>query len=199
MSREQLGCVIMASGLGTRFGGNKLMADLNGRPLLAWVLDATKGVFDRRVVVTRHGDVAGLCRDWKVETVLHDLPSRSDTIRLGLEALGEGLDGCLFCPGDQPLLRRESVRAMALAAAREPGFIWRLAWAGVPGAPVLFPRWTFGELRSLPPGMGGSAVVQKYPGQVRMVPAQDAAELMDADRPEALERLRLLAGGERRS
>lgn len=27
-----LGCVIMASGLGKRFGGNKLMADLMGSP-----------------------------------------------------------------------------------------------------------------------------------------------------------------------
>ena len=29
-----LGCVIMASGLGTRFGGNKLMADFDGQPLI---------------------------------------------------------------------------------------------------------------------------------------------------------------------
>ena len=30
----KIGCVIMASGLGKRFGGNKLMADFQGKPLL---------------------------------------------------------------------------------------------------------------------------------------------------------------------
>ena len=31
------GCIIMASGLGTRFGSNKLMADLDGAPLGLYV------------------------------------------------------------------------------------------------------------------------------------------------------------------
>ena len=32
---KSLGCVIMASGLGKRFGGNKLMADFHGQPMIA--------------------------------------------------------------------------------------------------------------------------------------------------------------------
>ena len=49
----RLGCVVMASGVGRRFGGGKLLAGLWGRPLLQYALDATGGVFLRRVVVTR--------------------------------------------------------------------------------------------------------------------------------------------------
>ena len=41
----QSGCVIMASGLGKRFGGNKLLARLKGRPLIQYALDATEGIF----------------------------------------------------------------------------------------------------------------------------------------------------------
>ena len=104
----RIGCVIMASGLGKRFGGNKLMADFHGRPMVQKALDATEGLFSRRVVVTRHESVADLCRKQKIDVVLHDLPHRSDTVRLGLEALGE-LDACMFLTGDQPLLRRETV------------------------------------------------------------------------------------------
>ena len=84
----QIGCVIMASGLGKRFGGNKLMADFNGKPMIQRALDLTEGLFCRRVVVTRHERIAGLCREQNVDVVLHDLPHRSDTVRLGLEALG---------------------------------------------------------------------------------------------------------------
>lgn len=185
------GCVVMASGVGKRFGSNKLMADFRGEPLLCRALDATEGIFARRVVVTRHREVEQLCRGWKVECLLHDLPQRSDTVRLGLEAL-QGVESCLFCPGDQPLLCRDTVAAMALCALQEPQSIWRAAFEGRPGAPVLFPGWAFPELRSLPEGAGGGAVIQKHPERVRLLPVRDERELMDADTPQAL---RLLADG----
>ena len=180
-----LGCVIMASGLGKRFGGNKLMADFHGQPLICRALSATDGIFHRRVVVTRHKDVAELCREKGIETVLHDLPYRSDTVRLGLEAVG-AVDGCLFLPGDQPLLRRETVAALALAGVNDPESIWRAAFGDTPGSPVLFPRWTFPELSTLPEGKGGGFVVKKYPERLRRVSVRDRLELMDVDSPEDL-------------
>lgn len=180
-----LGCVIMASGLGKRFGGNKLMADFCGEPLICRALSATDGVFCRRVVVTRHEDVAVLCREKGIETVLHQLPRRSDTVRLGLETVGD-VAGCLFLPGDQPLLRRETVAALALAAVNDPESIWRAAFGDTPGSPVLFPRWTFPELRELPEGTGGGFLAKKYPERVRLYPVRDPYELMDADSPEEL-------------
>ena len=183
-----LGCVIMASGLGRRFGGNKLMADFYGEPLICRALDATEGIFSRRVVVTRHPEVEALCRDRNVPVLLHELPLRSDTVRLGTQAVGDR-DGCLFCPGDQPLLRRETVASLALCAVNGKSFIWRTAFGDTPGAPVLFPRWTFPELLTLPPGQGGGFLIKKYPGQVRSVPVRDARELMDADSPEDLSAL----------
>ena len=88
----QLGCVIMASGLGKRFGGGKLLAQLEGKSLLEWTLDATEDIFRRRIVVTRHREVEALCREREVPALLHNLPFRSDTIRLGLEALEKGAE-----------------------------------------------------------------------------------------------------------
>ena len=182
------GCVIMASGLGKRFGGNKLMADFRGEPMIARALTATEALFARRVVVTRHADVAALCRTRGVEVVLHDRPYRSDTVRLGLEAVGE-VTSCMFCPGDQPLLRRETVAALVSAWEKEPDAIWRTGFEGLPGAPVLFPKWTFNELRTLPEGKGGSFLTKKYPERVRMLPVRDRYELVDVDTPETLREL----------
>lgn len=188
-SLPPLGCVIMASGQGTRFGGNKLMAGFGGKPMLAWALDATEGIFSCRVVVTRHPEIAALCHGKNVPVLLHCLPNRSDTVRLGLEALGENLSGCMFCPGDQPLLSRESIQAMAQCALRKPEHIWQLAWQGSAGSPVLFPRWAFSRLRTLPQGMGGSVILKQNPGQVRFVPARKPCELWDVDTPEQLHAL----------
>lgn len=183
------GCVIMASGLGKRFGGNKLMADFHGKRLIEYVLDATEGLFTKRVAVTRHADVAELCRERNVDVVLHDLPHRSDTVRLGMEALGT-VDSCMFCPADQPLLRRETVEALLHCAAEQKDRIWRTCRGQLPGSPVIFPAWAFDELKSLPEGKGGSFLLEKYPELVSLMEVSDVHELMDADTPEALELLK---------
>ena len=73
-----------------------------------------------RLVVTRSEEVHRLCTALGVPVLLHALPHRSDTVRLGLSALLRGqpaLCGCLFVPGDQPLLRRSTVDGMCAAFA----------------------------------------------------------------------------------
>ncbi len=113
-----VGCVIMASGRAVRFGSNKLLADFGGAPLIAQALDVTETpALAARVVVTRSPEVAELACKAGVKAILHSLPGRNDTVRLGLEALLSelpGLAGCIFLPGDQPLLRKESLEAMVL-------------------------------------------------------------------------------------
>ena len=112
------GCIVMASGVGARFGGNKLMAELCDVPLVGHVVRATDGLFSRRVVVTCHADVAALCETLGAQVILHDEPGRNDTVRLGMEAM----DGCAtvtFVQGDQPLIRPASIAALLRAAERD--------------------------------------------------------------------------------
>ena len=185
----RVGCVIMASGLGKRFGGNKLMADFCGKPMIRRALDATEGLFSARVVVTRHESVAALCREQAVDVVLHDLPHRNDTVRLGLEALGE-LDACMFLPGDQPLLRRETVAKLLERWRQDPDLMVRPIHGDTVGSPVLFPAWAFSELKDLPEGKGGGAVIKNHPHEIAHYPVPDPFELADADTQETLELLK---------
>ena len=187
-----LGCVIMASGLGKRFGANKLMADFHGKPMIQRALDATEGLFSRRVVVTRHESVAQLAREQNVEVVLHDLPHRSDTVRLGLEALGN-LDACMFLPGDQPLLCRETVAMLLNNWKENPDKMIRPVYEDEEGSPVVFPAWAFAELRNLPEGKGGGVVIKNHPNEVCRVSIANPFELADADTPETLELLKGLS------
>lgn len=187
-----VGCVIMASGMSKRFGSNKLMADFDGGPMILRALDATEGVVTRRVVVTRHADVARLCRERGVKVVLHDLPHRSDTVRLGLEALGE-LDGCMFLPGDCPLLRKETVVELIHKWESDREQIIRPVCGDALGGPVLFPRWAFPELMALPEGKGGNCVIARHPDRVAAMHVSDPYELMDADTPETFRLLQQIA------
>lgn len=112
------GCIVMASGVGVRFGGNKLMAELCDAPLVGHVVRATDGLFSRRVVVTCHADVAALCETLGAQVILHDEPCRNDTVRLGMEAM-DGCDTVTFVQGDQPLIRPASIIALLRAAERD--------------------------------------------------------------------------------
>lgn len=123
------GCIVMASGVGARFGGNKLMAELCDAPLVGHVVRATDGLFSRRVVVTRHIDVAAVCETLGAQVILHDEPCRNDTVRLGMEAM-DGCDTVTFVQGDQPLIRPASIVALLRAAERDAAGATRRDAAG---------------------------------------------------------------------
>ena len=203
-----VGCVIMASGLSTRFGSNKLLAPFGpGRePMLCRAFAAADTpLLAARVVVTRSPEVDALCKEADVPCLLHALPGRNDTVRLGLEALladWPGLAGCMFLPGDQPLLRRETVEALLCAFAESPRTqketeraIFRLAYRAkddpmpLVGSPVLFGSGYFPALRTLPEGKGGSFLLRQHPEQVHCFYTTHPEELRDADTPEALREL----------
>lgn len=208
-----VGCVIMASGASRRFGSNKLLADFCGEPMLCRAFAATDTPrLSARIVVTRSDEVAQLCRSRNVPVLLHDLPGRNDTVRLGLSALLEQvpeLFGCMFLPGDQPLLCCKTVEAMAGISGRDHGArlerqketereIFRLGFrvrndpSPLTGSPVLFGKGYFAQLLSLPEGRGGSVLLKKYPLNVHTVCVAEPWELLDADTPQTLAQLETL-------
>ena len=188
--QQKIGCVIMASGLARRFGSNKLLHEFHGAPIITRILDTMeKAPLAARVVVTRHPEIKEICDIRNILVLLHDLPEQSDTVRLGVEYLLETcpeMTGCMFAASDQPCLAVESVEKLCHAFGDAPENIWRLAWQGTVGNPVLFPKSTFAELLNLPVGKGGGAVVKKHPELVRTVEVADERELVDVDTPEIL-------------
>ena len=194
MKKEKpvVGCVIMASGQGKRFGSNKLMAELGGEPLIAGSLKATENLFAQRFVVTRHQVVADYCEQKHIDFVVHSFPDRNDTVRIGLvhlEQLEPAVTHCLFAMGDQPLVKRESLEKLLEAVQKEPEYIWRLASDTIDGAPVVFPKRFFPELKALPAGKGGGVLLKKYPELVRRVQVLNRVELLDVDTQEDLEKI----------
>lgn len=200
-----VGGIIMASGVGNRFGANKLLAELNGKALIDYVLEQTKEVFAHRVVVTRHAEIERLCRDRGISCVLHDFPGRNDTIRLGVEFLKKRFGekhapaGYMFCPSDQPFLSRQTLLTMLLTFSEcgERDAVVRLAYGGRAGAPVLFGGVYERGLLALPQGKGGSWLLKDAPGKVRPVEAASPWELTDIDTPEDYKRCKeyAAAGG----
>ena len=180
-----MGCVIMASGLGKRFGENKLMAEFHGKPLISHILDTTSDIFPKRIVVTRHEVIANLCKERNIDFILHTLPHRNDTIRLGLTRLFD-TEHCMFCPSDQPLLSQETMAALALSAINAPSKIIRPICEDILGSPVIFPKITYDDLLQLPDGKGGGYFIKQHPDYVQYLLINNSDELKDIDTPEDL-------------
>ena len=110
--------LVLAAGAGSRFGGGKLLASLEGRPVLQHVLDrlADAGLGD--VVVVLGGDASAIeeAIDWRRERrVRNPDPGRglSSSVRIGIEALG---DGCRWrrssCSATSRWCPVEAIRAL---------------------------------------------------------------------------------------
>lgn len=185
--KANIGCVIMASGMAKRFGTNKLLATFQGKTLIQRILDITgEDVFEKRVVVTRSEEVAMLCKQQKIDVIFHALPNRNDAVRLGIEAM-KGMEACIFCPCDQPLLKKESLKQMVIKFRLLKKGMLRLSYQEKQGSPVLFGKEYFEELANLPEKSGGSYLIKKYPENVGFVLAIEEMELYDIDTKEDYE------------
>ena len=201
MDTEQagrIGCVILASGYGRRYGANKLTASLEGRSLIQRVLDSVPSeLLEKVVVVTQYDEISTYAKLFNFTVIQNEHPELgvSQSIRLGLSAL-ENCDGALFSVADQPFLRRESVAALIELWRRQPEKIAAMSSGGCRGNPCLFPAQFFPELMALEGDRGGSAVIRKHPEALTLLEV-DALELMDVDTPQALTALAERAGENR--
>lgn len=186
----KIGLVIMASGLSKRFGRNKLMEDLGGKPLIQWIFDATDDLFSKRVVVTRNNEVKDLCDRLNIPCIIHDMPNRNDTVRIGLSVLMDDVDYCFFTPGDQPLIEKATMSNLIKVADEHNNEIVRLCFGETEGSPVGFPKSLFEELRNLPEGKGGNVVVKNNPARVHPVMANREYELWDVDTMSDLDKIK---------
>ena len=191
MNTIKTGCVVMAAGNASRFGENKLAAELNGRSLISRALEAVPTeCFHRVAVVSQYPEVLRLASGFHFAAVrnLHPDYGISHTIALGLNVLRD-CGGVLFLVSDQPLLRRESVAALVAFWQSQPDKIAALAHHGVRGNPCLFPARFFPELLDLREDHGGNTVIRRHEEDLILLETA-AEELTDIDTPKALEELK---------
>lgn len=183
-----IGCVLMAAGIGRRFGGDKLQAELGGRTLVIRAMDAIPPELET-VVVTGSAAIADEARLRGFPVVWNDRPQEglSRTVRLGTEALS-ACDAILYLVADQPLLQRDSVRRVLDLYEEHPRCICAAGREGRHGNPCLFPQKFYGELSSLSGDCGGCAVIAAHMDCL-CVAEIPSCQLEDVDTREALETL----------
>lgn len=186
----KISCIIMASGLSERYGKNKLLEKLGGREVILHTAGSLIGAGFSPVTVTRSTEVKALMDRKGFACVLHDGPKKSDTIHIGIGHTSPDAAGYLFMPGDQPLVRPESLKKMAEQFLRSPDRAVRLSFEGTPGSPVLFPTFCREKLMAYTGDRGGIEVLKAEHIPCDCVEAGAAWELWDVDTPESMEKVR---------
>jgi CTP:molybdopterin cytidylyltransferase MocA len=182
-----IGGLVLAGGAGTRFGGeSKLLADLEGRPLLEHALRAQCAVpeIDRVVVVL--GALANqvltrvsfgcaeavICPSWDA--------GQAESLRCGLSALKD-CERVIVTLGDAPLITPEVI---SLFVAAEPRT--RAVYDGRPGHPVVLGREEMDTLASLRGDRGARDLLRDGP----TIECGGLCSGLDVDTPEDLEAVR---------
>ena len=114
--------IVLAAGAASRFGGGKLEASVDGRPVLGHVLDrlAEAGLTEPIVVVAPRSEGTPDI-DWRdARRIENPDPARglSSSLQVGWAAALAGVpspDAVLVALGDQPLVRADVLRALAAA------------------------------------------------------------------------------------
>jgi CTP:molybdopterin cytidylyltransferase MocA len=198
--RGDVAIAVLAAGRGSRLGGDdaKPLLVWNGRPLLAWALEAATGTgFDPIVVVTgykrhevrevigdRFGGFPGVDevhnRHWRrgIASSLHAAIDYVDPFsRVGAVCIGLA---------DQPRVGADAYRLLADAYAAGA----ELAVATYDGHranPVLLARSLWAEARELTGDVGARALMQRH--EVVEVPCDTTGSPVDVDTTADLERL----------
>ena len=185
--------VVTAAGSAERFGGKKLLAPVNGEPLLDHTIRSLLdgGVTEVIVVVsadTRRElarDVSAM-NDARVRPIENPDPSRGmfSSIRIGVaEATGDAL---LVLPGDMPFVRPETVRAV-IAKYRERPAVVSPRYKGKRGHPVVMPLSLRDEIAAKPPTANLHEVLKLHPDEPVHVDVNDAGVVRDVDTRSDLE------------
>ncbi|MDQ2912399.1 MAG: nucleotidyltransferase family protein [Chloroflexota bacterium] len=103
----QIGGVILAAGAARRFGAQKLLAQLDGRPLVQHVIDAANASSLEEIVLvvgTDVDDLVGHVELGRTRVVRNPDPSRglASSLQAGLRTLDQRLHGALVLLGDIP-------------------------------------------------------------------------------------------------
>ena len=189
-SIQAIGCIVMASGLSARYGRNKLLEELGGRPVIVHTVEHLAAAGLVPVVVTRSDAVSALMNRTGVACVVHDGPLKSDTLHVGLRALPKDRAGFLFMPADQPLTLPDSLRRLAAQFLGNPTRAARLGHGDTPGSPVLFPAACRNALLAYRGDRGGADVLKSQRIPCDIVQVSHPWELWDVDTPEGMERVR---------
>ena len=186
----RIAAIVLAAGLSSRMGRNKLLANVGGKPLIRRTVEAALASGASPVIVVTGNEAEG------VKKALGDLPVKfvnnpyfsngfSTSLKCSIKNVPDNSDGALVMLGDMPLVGSGLIaRLIASFDPADGRAICVATHKGKRGNPVLWARRFFPEILALEGDVGAKHIIAANDELVCEVEAPDDAPLLDIDTPE---------------
>lgn len=182
--------VVLAAGAGRRFGGDKMLADVDGQPMIRQVATAYAELCGQLTVV--------IAADDRLERALEGLPADLVVNHHAGEGIASSIRAAvthsrshpalMIALGDEPRVDRGLVVSVMQLwhETRAPVVVPK--YEGDPGHPVLFDEATYDDLLTLTGDRGAKGLIEQYGAKVLSVDVPGPRPV-DIDTTKDLEKL----------
>ena len=189
-----ISAVVLAAGLSTRMGRQKLVLRVSGSPILEKVLEVLRQSVVDEVVVVLGSDASVVRREvrFRNERIVVNpnyAEGMSSSLRVGLASLSPEADAALVTLGDQPYVSPSTIDRIVEGYLKETPPVVVPVYNGVRGNPVLFARSAFPEVMKVRGDVGAKSVVRSFGERVLEILVEDEGVILDIDAPADYQRL----------
>jgi molybdenum cofactor cytidylyltransferase len=184
--------IVPAAGRSQRFGSPKLIAAVDGEPMLARTLRCLLDAGVPRVVIAAALETTfesvPLTRDRRVTIVVNPDPGRGMFSSLQAAFAAADGDPILVLPADMPFVRVSTIVALLAAYARTPGLVTP-TYRRRHGHPIALPGHVRSAALAAPATSALDALIETLALPRIELDVDDPGILRDVDRPSDLNRL----------
>jgi len=186
----KIAAVVLAAGASTRMGdANKLLAEIDGRPVIECVVRAAlSSEADEVIVVT--GFESGRIREALAGFAVRfaDNPEHgaglSTSVKAGIGGLTEDTTGAIVLLGDMPRVTPNVIdRLIACFRRRGSNVICRPVFGDKAGNPVLWPHDLFAALKAVDGDRGGRDLLKTHDDRLCPIGVDTDGIFFDIDEP----------------
>ena len=175
--------ILLAAGSSTRFGDNKLLHQIDAKPVIAYSAETLR-CCDRIIAVVRE--------DAALQAVLSALDIECVINRQAERGMGHSIacavnasldsDGWCLLPGDMPYIRPSTTQRLIAALTRDAELAAPY-YQGKRGHPVAISKRFARALSALDGDTGARHIIERNIGLMTSIDCDDSGVLMDIDVP----------------
>ncbi len=190
----KVNCILLAAGNSTRYDGNKLLAQVDGKPMYRQLLDKVLLLseelcdkINRIILVTQYSEIIEETSSLPITVIKNNYSENgiAYSIELGVEAVRNDSpntdDAYMFFVCDQPYLSVDTIKGLIEGYFQSSKGLGCVAFGKRLGNPAIFSSAYREDLLNLYGDTGGKRIIVDHMDDTFLYYAKEEKELMDID------------------